>query len=659
MAEQQKRVDFQAGGNLLEYMRYIREEAKKISKESLTSAQQQSQSVREQIALIKQRFEQEQRERNKIRETILANDKLEIDKIKKQLEGGNLSVGQRMNLQNQVNQRQEGYNQTKSGLETEDRELYKLLHEILSSLKEGQGQTITSTNELMNEVLDEEQKRREQEKNKENKHPDEKVDKTTKSGFKDLFNAVMSVQNLQSLTSSARSALRTQTGYDSVTSTAEVGGKIAGGGIGLILGSILGGPIGAGIGVNIGSWLGGELAGGITEQMKRAFDAQVQLQGKIFENAGVTGGSLQNVSIGNADQLRSMGVTYQDYVGGQTEIAKRRGMTGGITYSEVIGLQKALGVQTETTYQLIDVQRMNVDAHKDTFNTITGLLKAGESKGLFPGGDRTFFGQFLQQFGQFSKELGKVQTKIDDSLVAGLLLNFNKVGGQWQLRDPRSMTNITSLNESIANPNDDIAKVINFRILRKAMPGATLDQLNEEETKGVFSKYLLKGIMQEYAHAPQGTVLTALRNRFGGQLSFDAIRELYRNRNQIAYGNADIDQILKSGGMSRGDVIGRAGELTTDPEKQMAFIQNSFATGAKEGVKAAISAITEAIENVFNRSVIKIVIDKQGNVVVENAVTAPLPLKNNTWTPKDQRTFDVTNGVYTAPSGIMYPRVRD
>ncbi len=651
MSEQQKRVDFQAGGNLLDYMRFVKEEAKKIAKDSLTSAQQQSQSIREQIGLIKQRFEQEQRERNKIREQILAQDKLELDKIKKQLDTGNLSTAYRKKLQEEYSSRQAAFGDAKSGMELQDRELFSILHDILDSLKEGTDKTIESNNEVMKDILDENKKQEEKQKVEQKAEQNTAVSRG--GGFKDYFNAIMGMENLKSFASSARSALRTENAFDAIVPAAEAGGKLAGGGIGAALGAIIGsfmGPggtlIGTGVGANLGSWLGGELTGGITEQMKRAYDTQVKVQNELFKRSALTGENPNMMKGSNIDLLNSIGMNMQDYFAGQGEIAKRRGFAdGGINAAQVVGLQRALGVQTETTYQLIDTQRMSLENDKNTFSTITGLLKAGEQRGLFPGGDRTFFGEFLSQFSMFSKQLGNVQTKIDDSLVAGLLFNFNSIGGQWRLRDPRSMTNITGLNEAIANPQSDIAKVIDYRILRRAMPHATLDQLNEEESKGVFSKYLLKGILQEYSNAPQGTVLTALRERFGGTLSYDAIRELYRNRNKIMYGNADINQLLKTGGMSESDVMKQAGTFTTEPEKFLAQVNNAFALGAKEGVEKAIDSLSKALEAVFNRSAVKVIIDKQGNFTV--TPINPDPIINTTWTPKTNKSYTYRNGMMT------------
>jgi len=660
MSDQQKRVDFQAGGNLLDYMRFIKEEAKKIAKDSLTSAQQQSQSIREQIVLIKQRFDQEQRERNKIREQILSQDKLEMEKLKKQIDSGNLSAGYKAQLQKDLASRQTAFNDTKAGLEIGDKELFSILHDILDSLKEGSDKTIQSNNELMKELLDEQKKELDKQKT------EEKASQPTAGrgggGFKDYFNAIIGMENLKSFAGSARQALRTENGFDGVVPAAEMGGKIAGGGLGALIGGLIGSVVpgagtllGAGIGANLGSWLGGELSGGITEQMKRAYDTQIKVQSELFKRSALTGTAADNLGGSNMNLLNSIGMNMQDYYAGQGEISKRRGFAdGGINATQVVGLQRALGVQTETTYQLIDIQRMSLDQNKDTFSTITGLLKAGEQRGLFPGGDRTFLGEFLSQFSMFSKQLGAVQTKIDDSLVAGLLFNFNSMGGQWGLRDPRAMGNITGLNEAIANPSSDIAKVIDYRILRRAMPGASLDKLNEEESKGVFSKYLLKGILQEYSNAPQGTVLTALRERFGGQMSFDAIRELYRNRNKIMYGNGDISKLLKTGGMSEEDVMKQASTFTTDPEKFLAQVNNGFALGAKEGVEKAIDALSKALEAVFNRSAVKVIIDKEGNFTV-NAIN-PDPIVNKTWVPskfKEQK----TNGMITKTlqNGTLLP----
>lgn len=620
----QKRVDFVAGGNLTQYMQTVRDEAKRIARESLQAAQTQSSSLKEQVSLIKQALELEQKRRAEASRKVLNEDRAEIDRLKQELGGSH----NKRKIINQIDEREQAYSQNKKYFEEEDSAVAKLLKEMSESLKKGFADEIKSNNELFSEILNENKEEAAAKKFEEHRtepKEEEGHDKRKGNGGGGFFTDLLLYDLFKSLLSEARGVSRTNDGFDQVAN--------AGGGLSRLLGTIVGGLVGGARGAIVGGEIVGQIGGGVTEQYVRAYEDQQALQRATFAYRALTG---RANSPGGGKDAQSLGLSSTDALTLNTQIAQRYGRANGqLNAVDVTALQKALGVSTDSTLQLVDVQRMGTDVNKDAFSTITGLLKVGEKGGLFPGGDRTFLNEFIGQFASVSRMLGAVQTKMDDPLVARTLLGFNAVGGQFSLRDPRSLGNISTINNALSNPQDDIHRAINLRILRQANPNATLDQLLEEQTKGVFSKSLLRGTLQTYGNAPQGTALTAIRNALGGNLSYDAVRELYNNRDKILSGKIDPNDLI-NGGLKRGQVIGQGSEFTAQADKFRAEITDAYVQGARAGITEAIDKLTKAIQAVFERSSVTVKVDANGRAVIENTPRTKAQV-NPTFTPTQLR----------------------
>jgi len=464
------------------------------------------------------------------------------------------------------------------------------------------------------------------EKQNEKKKEEKKDDVLTKAA------AGMAAYNAFSkVLGGVNSLVGTQTGFDQITNVSSLVGQ----GIGALLGGTIGGfttgGVGAVTGASLGATAGGEIAsifGGLTQREKETAEEY----GKAVNRYIAATGATDYVGSKNYSKI---GMDYKEMTELQTEVSRKMGTSRGSEREaiNVASLERGYGIERGITTAMIEMQRSNIGGQKDLVNTIGGILDKGRDS-IFAGGDRTMLPEVLQKFSSLQKEFLKTQNSVKDGTVADVMFRFNKLGGQFALKDYRSEGLISGIQNSLSNPGSDVMKSLSFQALRRLNPNMDLSQIIEERQKGLGSSNYLRSILGSLDQMGGSTSskIMNIAGAFGLEGNMAAARSIYENREALMSGSIDAQKLISST-TSEEKIKKEAGLRTTQIEENYAELQNQIILGMSNGAKA----IKKAIEEAFDNSTITITSD--GRAKYTNAV------KNSTKVPDGKVTReDIVGG---------------
>ena len=366
------------------------------------------------------------------------------------------------------------------------------------------------------------------------------------------------------------------------------------------LGQTSAGVIGVEMGKVAGDFIGGSL--------ERAYKGREELTNKTFALQALTGTNYNVDALGGANglggtgrsnitgNLSKYGYDYSSTSDLQFALAQKQGtaknLGGGA--ENVIGLEKGLGVSRESIFSIIELQRSASKENRDFLKTISGVLNAGKN-GIFKE-DRTLLSEFLGKYAQITKELLKGQSTVGSATGFNLLDKFNNVGKEWSVSDPRSAGLISTVNNSLTNPNTDFKKALAFYTIKKRNPNMSTADMIEEEQKGIGSEYYFNDSMDQIDHMGGSDSDKRLQfaGRFGleGQQKFAS--DLYRG-----YKSGKLDRKTLQGmlpdGMGEGAIRGMAEDQTGKYTKSTSEISNMFV----DDVATAVSGVGDKMKVLF------------------------------------------------------------
>jgi hypothetical protein len=410
---------------------------------------------------------------------------------------------------------------------------------------------------------------------------------------KSVVGGMLNVSNLQNLMGSVNQVGATQNGFDLIQPASKGIGNV----IGMVLGGVIGGlasggaaaMVGVGIGGQIGSMLGDSV--GQFEQ-RRLMAAQEFLGGKAKYEA-TTQNPLTEIT-----DLSKMGVSATDYVTTLRQIAINTGNTAMATTNtrDALELEKGAGVSRDVSSQMITYFR---GTNKDISNLVGGIMAKGKNS-VFGGGDYTFLNEFLQKFNSLQTELRSTSENVSTGTTFDILNTFNRIGGQFSSRDPRSGGLVSGVNSALANPASDSLQAMSFLALRKDNPNMSYAQLMEEKQKGLGSPSYLKSMLKmidEYG-GDRSAKITNSTWLTGG--NFAAARRLWDNKGQVGtMSTKDIETEYT------GDFSKSAESKTTVIEQNMASIKNGLLSTWGDGVEAMVNSFSNAMSEALNGAVIQ------------------------------------------------------
>ena len=308
---------------------------------------------------------------------------------------------------------------------------------------------------------------------------------------------------------------------------------------------------------------------------------------------------------GNSSDLSMSGVGATEFLKYRSDFARKRGYSSGSneTARDAIYAEKAYGVDQSTSANIVEMQRSSREGNKELSVLISGILEKGKGN-IFKDGDHTFLNEFLGKFSTIQRELLKSQTHVATGTTLDILGRFNKVGGEFDVRDSRSMGNINAIQQGLANPSSDNMKALAFRALSEQNPKLGLFGLREQMQAGLASGTYLKGMLGyiDRFGGDEDMKMNNLSGMFPG-LSLSAVRRLYNNKDKLMSGKMSMEELK---GSFPGDFKERAEANTTQMDSGAADIETKILGGTMEALKTLGGTTRDAILDAFSGAVINI-----------------------------------------------------
>ena len=231
--------------------------------------------------------------------------------------------------------------------------------------------------------------------------------------------------------------------------------------------------------------------------------------------------------------------------------------------------------------------------------------------------------EFLGKFTSLQRELLKSSERVATGLPMDILDRFNQVGGAFEARDPRSMGNINSIQESLSNPGSDNMRAAAFRVLSDQNPNAGIFDLRESMQKGLASPGYLKGMLGliDRIGGDDQMKMNNLSGMFPG-LPLSVVRRLYNNREGLEKGNLSVDELQAKFPV---DFKGRAEANTNTLERNTASIQN----GQLQDVFGSAEKMAEALSSAFKASLSGAVIQMNNGKLTLVNTPVQVPIREN------------------------------
>ena len=414
-------------------------------------------------------------------------------------------------------------------------------------------------------------------------------------GEKSLLGSLAIIENVNKLIAVSGQFAQTKNGFDLIQPASNLAGRIAGGVLGAAVGALFGG-VGAVAGANVGALVGGGFGDvfGALEQRQALTKEEFRKSQNRYRS--ITGGTV----IGMPD-MSNRGMDATAFMNLTGETARRLGFSSGAgkTAQDMVNLEKGVGVDQATSATLIEIQRSSKANNRDLAELIGGVLTRGQS--IFQG-DTTFLNEFMQKFGILQKEFLKSQSSVASGTTMDVLTRMNRLGGEFDLRDSRSMANINAIQSALANPGGDNLKAMSFDVLRRMNPGAGIFDILEQRQKGLSAPGYMSGMLDwiDRSGGDDQQKMIQLSGMFPG-LSLSAIRRIYNNRGQLSSGALSMDELKNQ---FPGDFGSMAARNTTDLERNTAEISNGILSG--KAIQAMADAFERAVRNSMSGAVIEV-----------------------------------------------------
>jgi len=282
---------------------------------------------------------------------------------------------------------------------------------------------------------------------------------------------------------------------------------------------------------------------------------------------------------------------------GMIDGLSRSAGTSNIDNIGAVASMRAFSLDQSEVENRMRIGRFSEGGQKDFLNQMTRILKAS---GLEE--DRALFAELLRNQGQLVEQFSQSSEVVNQSLATGAIMAFDKVGGGFSMSDPRSTQRISQIQQSLANPNNDLMKAENIGILRSLKPEAGVFDIMKMQEQGLQTSGFIQGVLGNISERYGGNdqyAMLALKDRLG--LSYSATEKLYQNRQAIMSGTMSSDQIEA---MSREGVVDEAKKSTAELDVSAAKISDAFVKGAGAGMLEVAEQvggkIAEKIKEVMN-----------------------------------------------------------
>lgn len=382
--------------------------------------------------------------------------------------------------------------------------------------------------------------------------------------------------------------------------------------IGALTGGAIGSAIDFGSGISVLGTGGGQT--NMTVPMMKAFQTSAELASDAYvrhrKSADAMEGRLHQIQALTGGHAERAGLAELG-VGDIAAAEKLAGVirTGGFTTAfgeqqtkELYATEKLYNIPEGELMRSMQLMRMTGD--EDLRETV-GRAKAGVELGFMDEHDRIGMQGLFKGINSMTEVLSKNKTTVNKDEIAATMLTLNAGGGQFSIRDPRSMQNMMQMQQGLTNPQNDFIKAMQFSVARDTLgEGAGYVDILKMQQQGMGDMNYVKKIFStmQAMGGDEDFQTMSIAQMFGLQGNLAAASELFGMREGIVNGTVTEEDIarVREGMPSSKTYVKEAEAMVTALEKQEARIGNAFITGMWDGVIAVSNQFGTEMEKTID-----------------------------------------------------------
>jgi len=311
-------------------------------------------------------------------------------------------------------------------------------------------------------------------------------------------------------------------------------------------------------------------------------------------------GSVQSMSTETFKDDRfgqRFGVKMADYNSEFLEPATRA--TGNFSDGRKAGedallINKAMGVDKSTIFS--GMENLRTSDNKSVMDSANAMQTTLERVGVVKSGDFTKLGEYLEinnrLLGSQLDSLDKISSDTNTRLITGL----SSMGGSFE--NPRVAESVAgSIDSSLKNPSNDFIKAMQFDVLSRKNPNASVFEIMKMRSQGIQNKDFATGMIDSAigAGGSESDIMLRATQMLGMQGKEEQVERLIKSR----MGGKGIYSDLSKDENLRKELKGRAGEVTPELSRRTAEMNDSFASGGDKLSKS----LDETLNKTFGTSI--------------------------------------------------------
>ena len=243
---------------------------------------------------------------------------------------------------------------------------------------------------------------------------------------------------------------------------------------------------------------------------------------------------------------------------------------GQVNALNYVSAVRGLGIDQGTLNQSLRLGR--VSGQNDVQNTLLRILGVMEEQGI----DRSLLQEVLENQNQFTAQAQAINPMFTSQTANRIFGEFGQIGGIFSQNNPQFANYISTFQQSLSNPNNDLMQAENFAILREMFPQARASELIAMQEQGLavegFGQRAVGRILDRFGEDSDSARI-AVAQRTG--LSQSVVNKLFEEGNISSFveGKTSFSDITSDLNIQR-EAVKRTNEL----DASAAEITDLFAT---------------------------------------------------------------------------------
>lgn len=381
-----------------------------------------------------------------------------------------------------------------------------------------------------------------------------------------MFNSLIAADFFRDLMGIVRQVPHAQTGLDLLTPSVSAVGGAAGGliGAGIDIIPLLESSLAPAL-ANIGKEFGGFIGSALTRHLQ-VRDTYERSYYQFRATTGVDRGT---------PNLGSIGYDNPTVAAMMTKIAQATG-TGQEAFRNVqtsMGLQRGYGIDEGTIIESLRSERIGGGSGRANMQRVLGIAIA---EGL----DRARFSDVIRDQTELIKRFAQVQTTVDIDAINRNLFEYSRLGGKFDIGDPRSQGLRNTIHESLKEPETPFQQAASYSVLRN-LGFDNIWDIEGAREQGDATPGYRQGMVDFYKNQPWSEQQKKLGiKRFFKNIPNPDVEAIYGAERMT---DEEYDRIA---GKRLGDktIMSEAQKYTSDLTKQQAEITNAFQESFIKGI---------------------------------------------------------------------------